>query len=218
VCTMNDENDQAPTVPEPWATYAGGRAAQHLPDGRTVSFIMRNLLAAVAFTLVAISATAQPARDLVDANAAARQHARDIEPALALMRNEADALSKISEIQSALSGMPLSSIDRALHLIDDFSESVVKRGLALPHDQQKIIMIAQSMLEDAHRVTPADYPKFRDDFHHLVVHPLQVLVSRDMQHLMSLTNQYERIVGSVRNLETHTINAIYGAASDPTRQ
>lgn len=179
---------------------------------------MRNLLVTAAFTLVAISASAQPARDLVDANAAARQHARDVEPALALMRNEADALMKISEIQRALSGTPLSSIDRAFHLIDDYSGSIARRNLALPHDQQIIIMHAQRMLEEAHTTTPADYPKFRDDFHHLIVHPMQFAVSRDMQQLMSLVNQYQQMVNAIRGLETQTINAINGAASDPTRQ
>src|SRR3954471_10647610 len=79
----------------------------------SVSLFMKSLLAAAAFSFLAIAAFAQPARDMVDANAAARQHGRDIEPALALMRNEADALSKIGEIQRALSGTPLSSIDRA---------------------------------------------------------------------------------------------------------
>jgi len=48
---------------------------------------MQKLLISAAFILVAISAAAQPARDLSDANAAARQHLRDIEPALTLMRN-----------------------------------------------------------------------------------------------------------------------------------
>ena len=179
---------------------------------------MRNLLAIAAFTLVAISAAAQPARDLVDANAAARQHARDIDPALSLMRNEADALSKISEIQRALSGPPLSSIDRAFHLIDDYSSALARRNLALPHEQQIIIMRAQRLLEEAHTTTPNDYPRFRDDFHHLAVHPLQFLVTRDMQQLMSLVNQYEQMVNSVRIIETQTINAINGSAIDPTRQ
>jgi hypothetical protein len=180
--------------------------------------MMKNLLAAAAFSFLAISAYAQPARDLVDANAAARQHGRDIEPALALMRNEADALAKISEIQRALSGTPLSSIDRAYRLIDDYSASVARRSVGLPHDQQVIVMNAQRMLQEAHTTTPSDYPKFRDDFHHLIVHPLQLAVSRDMQQLMSLTNLYAQITNSLRAIETQTINAINGAASDPTRQ
>ena len=179
---------------------------------------MRNLFAIAAFTLVAVSATAQPARDLVDANAAARQHTRDIDPALSLTRNEADALTKISEIQRTLSGPPLSSIDRAFHLIDDYSSALARRNMALPHDQQIIVMRAQRLLEEAHTTTPSDYPKFRDDFHHLVVHPLQFLVTRDMQQLMSLVNQYEQMVNTVRVVETQTINAINGSAIDPTRQ
>jgi hypothetical protein len=179
---------------------------------------MKTVLAVAAFSFLAISAYAQPARDLVDANAAARQHSRDIEPALALMRNEADALSKISEIQRALSGTPLSSIDRAYHLIDEFSASVARRNVGLPHDQQIIIMNAQRMLQEAHTITPNDYPKFRDDFHHLIVHPLQLAVSHDMQQLMSLTNMYAQITNGLRMLETQTINAINGSAIDPTRQ
>jgi hypothetical protein len=179
---------------------------------------MKNLLAVAAFSFLAITAYAQPARDLVDANAAARQHSRDIEPALALMRNEADALSKISEIQRALSGTPLSSIDRAFHMIDDYSTAIARRSVGLPHDQQIIIMNAQRMLQDAHTTTPSDYPKFRDDFHHLIVHPLQLSVSRDMQQLMSLTNLYAQITNGLRMIETQTINALNGSASDPTRQ
>lgn len=179
---------------------------------------MKILLAAAAFTLLAIAACAQPARDLVDANAAARQHSRDIEPALALMRNEADALSKVSEIQRALSGTPLSSIDRAYRLIDDYSASIARRNVGLPHDQQIIVMNAQRMLQEAHTATPADYARFRDDFHHLIVHPLQLAVSHDMQQLMSLTNLYAQITNGLRMIETQTINAINGSASDPTKQ
>ena len=174
--------------------------------------------AAAALTLAAITADAQPARDLTDAIAAARQHARDIEPALAVMRNESEALAKISEIQRTLAGTPLSSIDRAFHMIDDFSDTITKRNLPLPRDQQKIIMIAQRMLEDAHRVTPSDYPKFRDDFHHQVVHQMQLLITRDMQQLMSLENQYQQLAMALRNLEMQTMGAINGSASDPTRQ
>lgn len=179
---------------------------------------MKNLLATAAFLLLTVSAYAQPARDLVDANAAARQHARDIEPALSLMRNEADALGKISEIQRALSGTPISSIDRAYRMIDDYSASIARRNVGLPHDQQIMVMNAQRMLQEARTTTPTDYAKFRDDFHHLIVHPLQLAVSRDMQQLMSLTNVYAQITNSVRVIETQTINAISGSASDPTRQ
>src|SRR5438445_9052192 len=101
---------------------------------------MRNLLAAAAVTLFAISAYAQPARDLTDANAAARQHMRDIEPALNLIRNEADALSKVSEIQRTLAGSPLNSIDRAYRTIDEFTTMISRRNVGLPHDQQIIMM------------------------------------------------------------------------------
>src|SRR5438445_8508533 len=115
---------------------------------------MKNLLAAAAVVLFAISAYAQPARDLTDANAAARQHMRDIEPALAMMRNEADALGKISEIQRTLSGASLNSIERAFHMIDDYTTLIGRRTVGLPHDQQIILMSAQRMLQDAHTITP----------------------------------------------------------------
>jgi hypothetical protein len=179
---------------------------------------MKNLFAAVAVTLLAISIYAQPARDLTDANAAARQHMRDIEPALNLMHNEADALSKISEIQRTLSGTPLSSIDRAFHLIDDYTTMLGRRTVGLPHDQQIIIMSAQRMLQEARTTTPSDYPKFRDDFHHLIVHPLQLAVSRDMRNLTALTSLYLQLVQNLRNVESESINAINGSAGDPTRQ
>ena len=41
----------------------------------------------------------------------------------------------------------------------------------------------------------------------LFVHPLQFLVTRDMQQLMSLVNQYEQLVNTVRVVETQTIKA-----------
>jgi hypothetical protein len=179
---------------------------------------MKNLLAAAVVILLAISVNAQPARDLNDANAAARQHMRDIEPALSLMRNEADALSKISEIQRALSGTPLSSIDRAFHMIDDYTNQIGRRTVGLPHDQQAILMAAQRMLQDAHTLTPSDYPRFRDDFHHLIVHPLLLSVSRDMRQLIALTSFYSQLTDNLRNLESQGINAINGSASDTTRQ
>jgi len=178
---------------------------------------MKTLLA-TALTLIAISSYAQPARDLVDANAAARQHIRDLEPALTLMRSEADALAKINEIQRALSGPPLSSIDRAFHIIDDYSRGMGKRDLALPHDQQIIVIHAQRMLQDAHTVTPNDYARFRDDFHHLIQLPMQLSVAHDLQQLMSLTNIYTQLTNSLRGLETGAVNAINGAAIDTTRQ
>ncbi|HXH40627.1 MAG TPA: hypothetical protein VNN08_18490 [Thermoanaerobaculia bacterium] len=179
---------------------------------------MKTLLATAAFTLIAISGYAQPARDIVDASAAARQHVRDIEPALTLMRSEADALAKINEIQRALSGPPLSSIDRAFHIIDDYSTGVGRRGLNLPRDQQNIVMHAQRMLQDAHTVTPNDYARFRDDFHHEIQLPMQFSVARDLQQIMSLTNIYTQLTNSLRGLENATVNAINGAAIDSTRQ
>ena len=180
---------------------------------------MKNLLVAVtAVTLFAIAAYAQPARDLTDANAAARQHMRDIEPALTLMRNEADALSKISEIQRSLAGTPLTSIDTAFRTIDTYTTLMGRRTVGLPHDQQIIMMAAQRMLQDAHTTTPSDYAKFRDDFHHLILHPLQLSVSRDMRQLIALTNLYSQLADSLRNVESLSINAINGSASDPTRQ
>jgi hypothetical protein len=180
---------------------------------------MKNVLAvAAAVTLFAISAHAQPARDLTDANAAARQHMRDIEPALTMMRNEADALSKISDIQRTLSGTPLGSIDRAFHIIDDYTTMIGRRTVGLPHDQQILMMNAQRMLQEAHTTTPSDYPKFRDDFHHLIVHPFQLAVSRDMRNLMALTSLYAQLAENLRGIETLGINAINGSASDPTRQ
>jgi len=179
---------------------------------------MKNLLAVAAFTLIAISTYAQPARDLVDANAAARQHARDLEPALAMMRSETDALSKLTEIQRALSGPALSSIDRAYRLIDDFSSALSKRNVALPHDQQIIVMNAQRMIQEAHTTTPGDYPKFRDDYHHQILLPMQLSVTRDMQQLMSLTNLYAQITNQMRIVETSAMNALNGSAIDTTRQ
>lgn len=179
---------------------------------------MKNLLATAAFALVAFSTFAQPARDLVDANAAARQHLRDIEPALALMRNESEALMKISEAQRALSGPPLSSIDRAFRVIDDYSSGIVKRGVGLPRDQQSIVMRAQRMLQDARTVTPGDYPRFRDDFHHLIQLPMEASVARDLQQLLSLTSTYSQLANSLNNIQSMTINAVSAAAIDSTRQ
>ncbi|HEV7425721.1 MAG TPA: hypothetical protein VGQ46_05090 [Thermoanaerobaculia bacterium] len=179
---------------------------------------MKNLLAAAAVVLFAISAYAQPARDLTDANAAARQHMRDIEPALSLMRNEADALTKISEIQRTLSGTPLGSIDRAFHMIDDYTTLIGRRTVGLPHDQQIILIAAQRMLQEARTTTPADYAKFRDDFHHLIVHPLQLSVTRDMRQLIALTSLYSQLADSLRNIESMGINALNGSAGESTRQ
>ena len=179
---------------------------------------MKNLLAAAVVVLLAITANAQPARDLTDANAAARQHMRDIEPALALMHNEADALSKISEIQRVLSGTSLNSIDRAFHMIDDYTTLIGRRSVGLPHDQQIILMNAQRMLQEARTTTPSDYAKFRDDFHHVIVHPMQLAVSRDMRNLNSLTSLYLQLVQNLRNVESEGLNAINGSAGDPTRQ
>jgi hypothetical protein len=180
--------------------------------------VMKNLLAIAVFTLIAISASAQPARDLVDANSAARQHMRDIEPALAQMRGEAEALARINEIQRALSGPPLSSIDRAFHIIDDYSRMAEHRDVALPKDQQVIVNRAQRMLQDAHAVTPNDYAKFRDDFHHQIQLSMELSVARDLQQLMSLTNTYTQLTSSLRGIESATVNALNGAAIDTTRQ
>jgi hypothetical protein len=79
-------------------------------------------------------------------------------------------------------------------------------------------MNAQRMLQDARTTTPSDYAKFRDDFHHLIVHPLQLAVSRDMRNLNALTSFYLQLVQNVRTVESESINAINGSAGDPTRQ
>jgi hypothetical protein len=179
---------------------------------------MKRTVLAAALTIAAFSVAAQPARDLTDANAAARQHMRDVEPALNLLRDEADALSKISDIQRTLSGTPASSIDRAYHIADDLTARLGQRGVSLPHEQQVIVMQAYRMLQQAHTVTPDDYPKFRDEFHHQIVHPLQNAVFRDTQQLLALVNAYQQFVNTIRGVETQAFNALSGAALDPTRR
>src|SRR5258708_5556520 len=151
---------------------------------------MQKLLISAAFILVAISAAAQPARGVTDAKARGGHPRRDIGPALPLMRNGAEGWGKINETQRTLGGPPLSSIDRAFRLIDDFSTGIGRRGVSLPHDQQIIVMHAQRMIQDARNLAPNDYAKFRDDFHHLIQLPMEFAVARDLQQLMSLTNLY----------------------------
>ena len=176
------------------------------------------ILLALALVLSATALHAQPARDLYDAQQAARAHERDLAPALALSRETAGVLRLYLTIERTLGNEELptgSRIDRAVSQFDDFERDLEKRKAILPTDIRRRLSVARKMLEDSRVLMPADMPLFRDHWHHDVVHPAAARVSEEAAQINMLINAYTTIENNIRQLQTTQLALLSRAESVP---
>lgn len=177
----------------------------------------RLLILAFAVATAAVPAFAQPVRDLYEALAAQRQHARDLEPAMALAKETQTALKTMNGIQSMLLGAKgTMSLDKAVSIIDDYTNDLTARRSFLPRDVMAIVLKARKMFDDA-RVGPPldDLQPLRDRFHHGVVAALERRVLQDADQLANLAQSYDRIQTQLRFLQMTAMSLSADAAREP---
>jgi hypothetical protein len=179
---------------------------------------MRSTLTLLVLVLSAAALHAQPARDLFDAQQAARAHERDLAPALALSRETAGVLRFYLTVERTLGNDELPSgsrIDRALSQMDDFERDLQKRNAILPTDIRRRLSVARKMLEDSRVLMPADLPLFRDHWHHDIVHPAAARVAEEAAQINMLINAYTAIENNIRQLQTTQLAVLSRAESVP---
>lgn len=172
----------------------------------------------VLLTVLPSTALAQPAKDLFDAQQAARQHERDLLPALQLARETAGVLRLYLGVEGTLGSTQLpagSALDKAIIQIDDYGRELEKRRAILPTDIRKSVGTARDMLDRARIPMPADLTLLRDKWHHQIVHPTARRVSQDAQQINALISSYTGIENALRQIQTTQLGVLANAENVP---
>jgi hypothetical protein len=178
---------------------------------------MKSLLGFL-FLLVTAGLSAQPAKDLYDAQQAARQHERDVVPALSLARETAGVLRLFLQIETTLGNTNLpggSAIDRAVIQMDEYEHDLDRRRAFLPSDVRKRLGMARAVLEELRSRGPVDLTAGRDKWHHEVVHPMARRVSEDAQALNALITVYTNMENNLRQIQSTELGVLANAENVP---
>jgi hypothetical protein len=161
---------------------------------------------------------AQPAKDLFDAQQAAKQHERDLQPALGLVRETAGVLRILLEVERTLGNNQLpagSAVDRAIRLMDEYDRDMQKRQAIFPSDIRRRLGVARNLLDQSRGIMPADLPLLRDRWHHDVIHPIARRVAEDAQAVNTLIATYTLIENNLRQLQSTQLGVLAGAENVP---
>jgi hypothetical protein len=165
----------------------------------------------LAVLLVPCAALAQPAKDLFDAQQAARQHERDLQPAVQLARETAGVLRLFLQVEGTLGNTQLpagSALDKAIIQMQDYDRDLARRRALIPQDVRKRMAVGEQMLEHARYLTSADLTLLRDKWHHEFVHQMSRRVAEDAQQIASLIGAYVSIENGLRALQSSQLAVI----------
>jgi hypothetical protein len=165
---------------------------------------MKTLFVLIAL-LLPLAVSAQPAKDLYDAQQAAKQHERDVLPALQLARETAGVLRLFLQVEMTLGNTNLpggSAIDHAVIQMDEYEHDLDRRRALLPSDVRKRLGMARAVLQELRLRGPADLTAGRDKWHHEVVHPIARRVSDDAQALNALIAVYTNMESNLRTIQS----------------
>jgi len=176
------------------------------------------LLFALSFLLMTAGLSAQPAKDLYDAQQAAKQHERDVIPAVQLARETAGVLRLFFQVETTLGSTNLpagSAIDRAVIQMAEYERELDRRRGLLPSDVRKRIGMARAVLEELRHAGPADLTAGRDKWHHEVVHPMARRVAEDAQAINALIAIYTNMENNLRQIQSAEVGVLAYAESAP---
>ncbi len=178
---------------------------------------MKSLIA-LFFLVMAAGMSAQPAKDLFDAQQAAKQHERDVFPALQLARETAGVLRLFLQVETTLGNTNLpagSAIDHAIIQMEEYERDLDRRRAILPTDVRKRMGTARGILEALRMRGPSDLTAGRDQWHHEVVHPMARRVSEDAQAINALIAVYTNIENGLRQIQTTELGVLANAENVP---
>jgi hypothetical protein len=175
-------------------------------------------LFALSFLLMTAGLSAQPAKDLYDAQQAAKQHERDVFPAVQLARETAGVLRLFLQVETTLGNANLpagSAIDRAVIQMEEYERELDRRRGLLPTDVRKRIGMARAVLEELRLRGPADLTAGRDKWHHEVVHPMARRVAEDAQAINALIATYTNMENNLRQIQSTELGVLANAENVP---
>lgn len=178
---------------------------------------MKSLFVLLAL-LLPLAVSAQPAKDLYDAQQAARQHERDVFPAVQLARETAGVLRLFLQVETTLGNTNLpagSAIDHAVIQMDEYEHELDRRRGILPSDVRKRMGTARAVLEELRLRGPADLTAGRDKWHHEVVHPMARRVAEDAQALNTLIAVYTNMENTLRQIQSTELGVLANAENVP---
>jgi hypothetical protein len=154
------------------------------------------------------------ARDLRDAVRMLQETQRQIDPAIAIVRDDTAVLNALAKAEKQLKDpQPMSSFDEATKVIDEFVEH---RGAVDPPLSREL----QRTIADARRILEATRPMMnataaRERLHHEIVHPLQRQVVRNASELQQLNQQLQFMSQRLMNqVLPEALNATAYASTD----
>ncbi len=148
------------------------------------------VLAAFLLSAAPLSAQFAPARDLRDAVRMLQEVQRQIEPAIAAVRDESLVLNALAKAEKQLKdAQPMSSFDEARKVIDEFADRRGGIDPPLSRDLRKSIEEARRILDSMRPMM--NVAAARERMHHEVVHPLQRQVMRNGGDLLQLSQQLQ---------------------------
>src|SRR5436190_23781383 len=102
---------------------------------------MKMIRIAIPLAFSASALLAQPARDVLDAQAMARAQERDMQPAIEQVREIGTILGMFASVQRELSNVaqPKMALDKAVSDIDDYIADSFRRSAVLDRDTRATI-------------------------------------------------------------------------------
>ena len=181
---------------------------------------MKMLRIAVPLAFAAATLSAQPAKDILDAQAMARAQERDMQPAIEQMREMGIILGMFANVQRELSNAPQpnTALDKAIAAIDDYTVDSVRRSAVIDRDMRSVIDRARRML-DAARVGPPlnDVTDIREKLHHNFIHPLQRRSVQMARQIDVILRSYESLSTALRNAQSSILGSLERTAFDPEK-
>ena len=139
-----------------------------------------------------------PARDLRDAVRMLQETQRQIDPAIAVVRDEVAVLNSLAKAEKQLKeAQPMSSFDDATKVIDEYLQHRRAVDPPLSRELQRTVDEARRILEATRPMM--NVPAARERLHHEIVHPLQRQVVRSAGELQQISQQLQFMSQRVMN-------------------
>jgi hypothetical protein len=177
------------------------------------------LAAGFVLLLSATSLFAQftPARDVRDAVRMLQETQRQIDPALAAVRDESAVLMMLAKAYKQLKeAQPMSAFDEAGKIIDDYADRRASADPPLSRELRRTIEEARKILAETRPMMNPEAA--RERLHHEIIHPLQRDAMRNAGELQQLVQQLQFMQQRVFvQILPEAINATAFASTDPQR-
>jgi hypothetical protein len=156
-----------------------------------------------------------PARDLDDAQQILKEIERQLTPAVAEAREQAEVLNVIAKAHNQLEGaLPATEITSAIKIIDDYLERLDRNEHELSRENRKTIDSVRKELELASN-PPYAIPALRERLHHEFVHPLEREVLANLADLNQLEQTWNRfLMSQMARAREESMGAIATVAID----